>query len=550
VINSNHQIISVQWIGEGMKSFKNLKLQQRITIFIVFLTLVIVIQTGVLFYQTLSNTIEEQLGKRALHVAKTVAATPEIIQAFETDQPWNIIQPIAERIRFETDAEYIVVGNKEGIRYSHPLPERLGKKMVGGDNARALIAGESYTSKATGTLGPALRGKVPIRDEEGNIIGIVSVGFLLKDIDQLSTDYGSPIIPIAAIGLLIGVVGSIYLSKSIKKLLFGLEPEEIASLYKERNAVIQSVREGIMVVNKQGNIMLVNQAAYEILSLQSGQPVIGQSVLEIIPNTTMLEVLETGDEQFDRQLEIGDRTIIANRLPVKVGTDVIGVVSSFRLKSEIDQLTEELSQVKRYTEALRAQTHEYNNLLYTLSGLIQLESYDEALELIHKETAVHQELVQFIMKNLKDPWLGGILLGFYNRAKELKVEFSIDRASNLQQVRDIDSSLFVSILGNLITNAFEAVEKNTQSEKKVSLFITDSGEELLIEIEDNGSGIDEAITAQIFRRGFTTKEGQNRGIGLGKVNELVEELGGYITIEQGDLGGALFIVSIPKGRKE
>ena len=123
-------------------------------------------------------------------------------------------------------------------------------------------------------------------------------------------------------------------------------------------------------------------------------------------------------------------------------------------------MTEELSQVKRYTEALRAQTHEYNNLLYTLSGLIQLESYDEALELIHKETADQQDLVQFIMKKLQDPWLGGILLGFYNRARELKIDFMIDRGSSLTKLHaHIDSSHIVSILGNLITNAFEAMAK-------------------------------------------------------------------------------------------
>lgn len=533
-----------------MKWFKQIKLQHRIMIFIVFLTMIIVIQTSILFYQTLSNTIEEQLGKRALHVAQTVADMPEIIQAFEEEEPWLIIQPIAERVRKETDAEYIVVGNRDGIRYSHPVPARIGEKMVGGDNDRALIYRESYTSKAIGTLGPALRGKVPIFDKEGNIIGIVSVGFLMEDIDQLETDYGSPIIPIAVIGIMIGVAGSIYLARSIKKLLFGLEPEEIASLFKERNAVIQSVREGIMVINKQGNIVLVNQAAYDILSLKTGQTVIGKSVLEIIPTTSILEVLETGEEQLDRQLEISGKIVIANRIPVKLGADVIGVVSSFRLKSEIDQLTEELSQVKRYTEALRAQTHEYNNFLYTLSGLIQLESYDEALELIHKETTVHQEIVQFIMKNLRDPWLGGILLGFYNRARELKIEFIIDRTSNLNQVGEqIDSSYLVSILGNLITNAFEAVAKNRESEKKVSLFLTNMGDDLLIEVEDNGPGIEKNMISQLFLRGYTTKEGQNRGIGLAKVKELVEDLGGYISIEKGDLGGALFSVSIPKEGK-
>lgn len=530
-----------------MKKFKSLQLQHKITLFISGLTLFIVLLTSILFYYILANTIEQQLGKRALHVAETISKMPEIIDAFDEEEPWQTIQPIAERIRVETNAEYIVIGNKEGIRYSHPLQDRLGKKMVGGDNEQALVYGKSYVSKATGSLGPSLRGKVPVFNEEGAIIGVVSVGFMMDDIHSIITDYGTPIFPIAALGLGVGLIGSIILARNIKKLLLGLEPEEISTLYTERNAVIQSVREGIMVVNKNGNVVIANQAAFEILGLKEEQPIIGKSVLEIVPNTTMLEVLETGEQQFDRQLMIDGNVVVANRLPVKIGDKVIGVVSSFRLKSDIEQLTEELSQVKRYTEALRAQTHEYNNLLYTLSGLIQLESYEEALELIHKETVSHQQLVQFMMNRLKNPWLGGILLGFHNRAKELKIDFEIDRDSNLSNLDyNIDSNSLVSILGNLITNAFEAVEKLPVEDKRVRVYISDAEGQLLLEVEDSGEGISSEMITDIFKKGFSTKEGEDRGFGLDKVKTLLDEWNGYIAIEKGDLGGALFVVSIPQ----
>ena len=207
-------------------------------------------------------------------------------------------------------------------------------------------------------------------------------------------------------------------------------------------------------------ISLVNQATYDILSLDKQQNIIGEFILNVIPNSTILDVLQTGEEQFDRQLNIKGQAVIANRLPIKVKNKVTGVVSSLRLKSEMDQLTAELSQTKQYTEALRAQAHEYNNLLYTLSGLIQLESYEDALELIHKETAVYQDFVQFIMKRIQNPWLGGILIGFYNRARELKIDFMLDRESGLHKLSPhIESNYVVSILGNLITNAFEAIEK-------------------------------------------------------------------------------------------
>lgn len=529
---------------------KNLKLQHRITIFTLTLILFIIILSNVLFYFILTKSVEQELGKRALYVATTVAAKSEIRNAFYTDEPWKFIQPEAEEIRIETGAEYIVVGNKEGIRYSHPLPERIGKKMVGGDNDKAIIYGESYVSKAKGSLGWAIRGKAPIRDYNDNIIGIVSVGFMMKDINETVKEYGSFIILIALAGLIIGVVGSIYIAYRIKKGMFGLEPEEISALYTVRNAVIESVREGIIVVNKEGVIVLVNRVAYEILSLDKGK-VIGKLIREVIPTTTMLEILCTGEERLDKQVDFNDKKIIANHLPVKVKEDVIGVVSSFRLKSEIDQLTEELSQVKMYTEALRSQTHEFNNLLYTISGLVQLEAYEEAMELIHKETIVQQGFSKFIMEKLNDPWLGGILVGFYNRARELKVDFILDRESSLAQMpKHIDQSDLVSILGNLITNAFEAVAKNDPTNKKVRLFITDIGNDLLIEVEDSGPGIEDDMISRIFTRGFSLKAGGNRGYGLAKVKELVEDINGTIAIERGDWEGALFIIAIPKERLE
>lgn len=527
---------------------KNIKLQYRITIFTLTLILFIIILTSLLFYFILTKSIEQELGKRALYVATTVATKSEIRNAFYTDEPWKIIQPEVEEIRIETGAEYIVVGNKEGIRFSHPLPGRIGKKMVGGDNDKALINGESYISKAKGSLGWALRGKAPIRDYNDNIIGIVSVGFMMKDINETVKEYESLIILIALSGLIIGVAGSIYIAKRIKNVMFGLEPEEISALYTVRNAVIESVREGIIVVNKEGIIVLVNRVAYEILSLDKGK-VIEKPVWEVIPTTTMLEILSTGEEKLDKQVEFNGKKLIVNQLPVKVKGDVIGVVSSFRLKSEMDQLTEELSQVKRYTDALRAQTHEFNNLLYTISGLLQLEAYEEAMELIHKETTVQQGIAKFIMEKLNDPWIGGILVGFYNRARELKVDFILDRESILEQMpRHIDQSDLVSILGNLITNAFEAVAKNDPTNKKVRLFITDIGNDLLIEVEDSGPGIEDHMISDIFSRGFSTKEGGNRGYGLARVKELVEDINGTLAIERGDWEGALFIIAIPKER--
>lgn len=522
-------------------------LQSRIFSYGALFVSLIAIITGISFYFTISQGIEQQLGIRALSIAKTTAERPDVRAGFELENPTEALQPIAEAVRMQTGAEYVVIGNREGIRYAHPVVDRIGKKMVGDDNERALLLGESYISEATGSLGPALRGKAPIFDEQGEIIGVVSVGYLNEDISSMFFQYVDNISYIVLLAIALGIIGSSVLARNIKKELFNLEPAEIANLFTERNALIESVREGIIMVDAKGIITTVNPAAYDTLSIPGQTELIGRTIQEVLPNTLLPKVLETGERHLDRPMEIHGKKVIVNRVPILSDDQIIGAVSTFRLKSEIDQLSMELSQVKRYTEALRAQTHEYNNFLYTISGLIQLQSYDEALSLIHDETAEHQSLIQFVTKRLQDPFLGGIVIGFFNRAKELKVRFLLDEDSNLKELPGhLEKTHFVSIIGNLMTNAFEAIESLPEEKRIVRLFILDNGEEILFEVEDSGNGIADEVLSYLFQKKVSTKDVEDRGYGLMKVAENVEDLSGSITLEKGDLGGALFIISIPK----
>ncbi|MFC7366506.1 MULTISPECIES: ATP-binding protein [Bhargavaea] len=523
-------------------------LQTRLFLYGALFVSLLAILIGVLFYFTMTQGIEQQVGRRALNIAVTTADRPDVRQGFFEEDPTEVLQPIAETVRKQTGAEYVVIGNTEGIRYAHPVPDRIGKKMVGDDNERALLNGESYISEAVGSLGPALRGKTPVTDGEGNIIGVVSVGFLKTDLSSIFFDYIDNIAYIVLASILLGVAGSGLLSRSIKKELFGLEPAEIARHFTERSVLIESVREAIIMVNSEGDITMANSAARDVLALPEDEDLAGRPIQDVLPNTLLPRVMETGEKMLDRPMEIHGKKAVVNRIPIRVDGRIVGAVSSFRLQSDIDRLTEELSQVKQYTEALRAQTHEYHNFLYTISGLIQLNSLDEALSLIHEETEAHQSLISFVMERLQDPFLGGIVIGLFNRAKELKVQLVLDEDSAMGELPEhLEKSFFVSILGNLVTNAFEAVEKNPESARVVRIFILDNGSEILIEVEDSGPGITEEVEITLFRERISTKSGADRGYGLVTVANYVSELGGNLYYETGDLGGAMFIISIPKG---
>lgn len=528
-----------------------MKLQSKLILLIGMLFLFLMIVLASLFHFMLQDTVKEQIGQRALRVAQTVANIPEIREAFYTDDPSAIIQPIVENIRIQTGAEYIVVGNEQGIRYSHPLPDRIGQEMVGGDNG-PVLRGESIISEAVGSLGPSLRGKTPIFDDSGKVIGIVSVGYMIEDIEALGLKYTVRIGYVMVLMTVVGVIGAIIIARRVKKDILGLEPEEIGALYREKQAILESIREGIIAVDRNGRITLANQATKEVLGLEKGIDVVGKHIQDVIPHTRLMDVMEKGEAEFDQEMYIGENEVVVNRVPIfGVGGKVIGAVASFRNKSELYRLTQELTQVKRYAEVLRAQTHEYSNKLYLISGLLQLESYQEAIDLITKESNIHQNLLYFIMKEIPDPLVGGILIGKFNRANELKVQLEIDRESSFRDVPDhIDRSQLVTVLGNLIDNAMEAVLDPRIERKQVHVFLTDLGDDLIIEVEDTGIGILEEIGDKIFELGYSTKSTTERGYGLYLVKEALEKLNGYITFSSTPKKGTVFTAVIPKRKVE
>jgi len=520
---------------------------------ILLVTVLVIFQLGLMgmiFSHTIAVMLEDQIGKRALRVSQTVSRIPEIQKLLFEGDPEGRIQEIAEGIRRQTGAEFIVIGDREGRRYSHPKPDRLGKFMVGGDNAPALEEGRSYVSKAVGTLGPSIRGKTPILTDDGGIVGIVSVGYLIEDVQGIIRQRQNVVYLYIVVLIVVGIWGSVIIAGRFKRAIFGLEPEEIARLFTERSAVLESIREGIIAIDNEANITMANQATLDNLKLDKDTEIVGRNLDDLFPRTGMKKVLETGQPLFDREVVIGDDEMIFNMVPIAHDGKVGGVVATFRRKDEIDVLAHELSHVREYSEMLRAQTHEYSNKLHTLAGLIQLGATQEALDLVSKETSGYQNIIRFLTSAVPDPLLSAIILGKYNRSREMKIDFSVDEGSGLADVPQwISREKIITILGNLLDNALEATHDQEDRDKEVRLSMTDLGNDIIIEVEDSGSGVAEGQEERIFQPGISSKERPHGGMGLDLVKQALESLDGHITIGASELGGALFTVIIPKEGK-
>ncbi|MEF1212480.1 sensor histidine kinase, partial [Vibrio alginolyticus] len=373
---------------------------------------------------------EQEMGEKALGVARFLADSAVVREMIETQNP----QPYQLRFRELTEAigaAFIVIGDHKGVRLIHPVDERLGKPMRGGDNRRALEQGLSYVSTAQGSLGYSVRGKAAIFDEQGNIIGVVSVGYLLDRLQDRIEPFLVFLILMVIVVVVANAIVSNYASRKFQRAILGFEPEEIGRLYGELEVTMSTIKEGVLSIDAQGILRSINRSACQILGIDR-ESALNKPLTDTLRDSDLYTVLESGQEDHDIEIFLNHKRLIANRSPIYVDGKIVGAVSSFRLRDEINDLTEQLSQTKEYADLLRSQTHEHRNKLNTISGLVQMGELDAVQKLIGQETAHYQAMIEFLRDTVKDPLIAGMLLGKTERARELGLQLVVEEGSRLE----------------------------------------------------------------------------------------------------------------------
>ena len=330
-------------------------------------------------------------------------------------------RPARRAIRRRTHAAFIVVANDRGIRYSHPDKSKIGEQIS--TDPSVALSGKEFVGVQTGTLGRSMRAKVPIRGADGRVIGLVSVGVLE------STVTGTPVsdLPVILIppllGLGLGILGSLLLARRIKRQTFGLEPNEIATLLEQREAMLHGIREGTIATDRNGRVTLVNDEARRLLSLEwrrrRAQPRRDR------PGRPRTRGHGGNVEEPDQVVLVDDHVLVVNRMPVSVRGKTIGAVVTLRDRTELEGLLRELNDVQSLADALRAQEHEFAHRLHVVAGLIEVGRHEEAVGFIKKSSLVHQALVGSIVDSVGDPILVGLLLGKAAVASERGVELRV-----------------------------------------------------------------------------------------------------------------------------
>jgi two-component system, CitB family, sensor histidine kinase MalK len=525
-----------------------LSLQTTITLLVCSVVALALFVTDLLISEEVGNTTQKNQEEKALNIARMAAHSSIIVEALSGKRSELDIQKYANEMTKITNVEFIVVMNMKGIRKSHPNTSQIGQRFVGGDEG-PVLHGHEHISTAKGTLGYSLRAFTPVRLANGKQIGAVAVGISLDKVMQDVRNSKKVIYLAVIFGVLIGVIGAIILARKIKRSMFGLEPFEIGKLLEERSAMLQSTKEGILAVDQDARITLINNEALRLFE-EAGikdNPV-GHLVEEYIPQLHLKNVLKTGSPGINEEIDLSGITLLANHLPISVGSQIVGAITTFRDKTEMNLLAEELTGVKLYAEALRAQSHEFMNKLHVVLGLVHLQRYEKLAEYINRISDHLQNEVGYIVSKLKDPVLAGFILGKMSYAREFGAELSFTGEGVLPEPKmpEVTHEL-ITILGNLVDNALEALTE--QENKKLSVHFEYDDFELLLEVADNGPGIKDEIVDKVFTKGFSTK-GTNRGLGLFLVNRSLEKLHGDMELQTKAGEGTSFILTIPYPIKE
>lgn len=522
------------------RSFRSLAGQ-----FLVFQLLVVaVVLVAVAAVSVAQSTREfrEVRGQRMIAVAENMASTPIVRDRYADPFASRVLAPELDRAIALSGAGLAEILNQDGTVRASSDPSRIGQRMDLGpsraDEGRAWFGDDNVDGLHS------LVGQVPILSINGDVLAVASVSEPYPSVWELLSGAGERLVIYLGLGAALGLVASWLLSRRIKRHTHGLEITEIASLAEHREALLHSIREGVVAVNNEGAITLLNDSAQELLGVPAAA--VGLRVDGVGLEPAVVEFLLSGEDGRDVVIATRTRVLALNRRAATSQGQRIGTVTTMRDSTELAALQGQLSSHKSVTDTLRAQTHEFANQLHTISGLVQLGEYDSVRDLVGALTRRRAEISDAVTKRISDPAVAALLIAKTTLAAESGVSLEIAPDSHLSALEPVIATDVITLLGNLVDNAVDVSVGADPA--KVTVAIKDH-EGLMISVADSGPGVPEHLREEIFARGVTSKPdvAGGRGIGLALVRLVSAQHGGTVEVSHGPSGGALFVVRLPVG---
>ncbi|MFJ8784746.1 ATP-binding protein [Streptomyces sp. NPDC102476] len=493
---------------------------------------------------------EDAARVQARAVARAVADSPSVREAIGTPRPTAELQPYALRVMADTDVDFVTIMSPQGIRWTHPDPDQIGRHFLG--NTERALKGKTFTETYTGTLGASVRAVTPVKDDNGRVIGLVSAGIQVEKISERVQGQLTALLAVAGGALALGAVGTYVVNARLRRHTHGMNAAELSRMHDYHQAALHAVREGLLMLDGQYRVALINDGGRELLGVSSQDGVIGRSVADLALPAPLTGALLSSEPRVDEVHLTSSRVLVVNTSPVS-GGEQRGTVVTLRDVTELQSLMGELDSERGFTQALRSQAHEAANRLHTVVSLIELGRAEQAVDFATAELELAQALTDQVVAAVGEPVLAALLLGKTAQANERGVELVVSEDSRLDDgllPESLPARDLVTILGNLIDNAVDAAQGSVRARVTVTAYTEGTGGRgLVLRVSDTGAGVDPAHAEAVFRRGFSTKPAGpgGRGLGLALVRQAVNRCQGTLTVAEAEGGGAEFEVRLPLG---
>ncbi|THV43570.1 sensor histidine kinase [Glycomyces buryatensis] len=506
---------------------------------------VLLLLGGALIYLEAKRGTEAKATAEVTDLALSLAALPQVHDATRAEDPGPKLRGIADAVDEATGVDFIVFMDTDRTRYTHPNPEVIGEAYIG--TIDPALDGEVYTETYTGTLGPSVRAIAPIEDD-GEVVALVAVGILQENIGGELQRRLPQLLGLAALVLLVSAAGTWAIGSRLHRQTLGLGPEELTRMYEHHDAVLHSVRSGLVVIDG-GAIVLANDEAVRLLGLPEDYE--GRPIAELGLSGSLADLLSSGRFAEDELHVHGDAVMVVNQRPAERDGRTLGVFATFRDQTDFQALTGELDSVRGFAEALRAQAHESANRMHAMVTMIELGRADQAVAFATTELETSQRLVDRIVARVTEPALAALLLGKSYQAHEKGIDLVITDETAADGA-GIEPRDLITLAGNLIDNAMDAALSG-EPPRRVEVSIAQDEQGLTLTVGDSGPGLATDRPEEIWTRDWSTKTDSRphgRGLGLALVRQVIDRYGGSVTVDRGP--GAVFTVWLPRpeGREE
>ncbi|GHC86817.1 ATPase [Nocardiopsis terrae] len=470
--------------------------------------------------------------RRMLSVAESTAARDIVRAGLQAEGSPEVLAPTAESVRVLSSTDHLIVHDSDGRALTlDPGPGDGGSRAEPG--IAPALRGRAWTGVTEIDGNRTVAAAVPVIGEGGAILGVVVAGVDYPGTGELLVLATPNLLVYLGIASVLGVAGSLLLSRRVKRQTLGLEPDQIARLVEHREAMLYGIKEGVLGLNAEHRVTLANAAAVRLLGLPPG--CVGSTLADLGVGGELEDVLLGRVRGRDTVVALGDRLVALNRMPLAAEGSPAGSVTTMRDRTDLVELQHELDTSKTTTETLRAQAHEFSNRLHVISGLLELREYGEAAKYVSQVGGARAQLSADVTGRVNDPSLAALLIAKTSLADEQRTRLRICPRTRLEPVSEELSDDLVTVVANLVDNALDAVAPTAGGAERpwVEVGVVGGGSApVQVSVSDSGPGVPSELAGEVFQHGYTTKDGagRKRGLGLAIVGLVCARRGGTATV--------------------